>query len=191
MSKPWMLLQRRNADALASATITKSAPAYVAPTLKTFRIYGVYGEVPIAVDGAESMLAGGAVIFYIEFNNPDGLPITKLSSDTDPSWERTYMLDPESDVWWNQLTQLGKGYLWQLSYWSAGSLAPNFSFDYEDPDGGSHTVGPATCSNGPLTVSNFSLTVSPEGWIWINDLVTIGGTPEALITDVNVTQWEV
>ena len=57
MGKPWKLLSRRNANALASATITKSAPAYVAPTLKIFRIYGVYGEAPTAVDGALSFPA--------------------------------------------------------------------------------------------------------------------------------------
>jgi hypothetical protein len=173
--------------------VTAAIPGYVAPSLKAFRLYGVYGEEPTAVDGAESILVGGAVQFYIEFNNPDGLEITGIQIDTDESWIRSGLIWESGDVWWNTVQVFGPGYLWQLcagaSAFEASPVTPRFRFTYLDPSGGSHTTDYVACSNGPLTVLDFSLAVTPSGWLWVGDSVDVVGSPADLISAIEVTEW--
>jgi hypothetical protein len=181
--KPWQILYRQNKSAIETGVVTRNIPAYVAPTLKTFRIYGVYGEEPIAVDGTESILLGGAVIFYLEFNNPDGLAISNIRIPTDESWTRNSLVDPEVDVWWNQLTALGKAYLWQLcagsAALSASPLTPSFYFTYLDSEGDSHEVGPATCSNGPLTIVPIETSIA-DATITVFQTASVDISPEGM-----------
>jgi hypothetical protein len=189
----WQIIQRQNKSALAVGSVTAGIPVYVAPTLKAFRIYGVYGDEPTAIDGAETILVGGAVQFYFEFYNPDGLEITDIQIDTDESWVRSGLIWESGDVWWNTVQVLGNGYLWQLcagaSAFEASPVTPRFRFTYSDPDGGSHTTDYVDCSNGPLTVSDFGIEVSPTGWLWVGDTVSVSATPEALTDSVDVTAW--
>jgi hypothetical protein len=193
MPNTWQIIQRINKAPLVIGSASAAIPAYVAPSVSVFRIYGVYGEEPTAIDGAESVLHGGAVLFYIEICNPDNLEITQIAIDTQTTWTRAYLLNPGADAWWNQLTQFGRGYLWQLlvgdSALAASPVTPKISLNYLDPEGNTQTTAAVQCSNGPLTVSAAALTLSPSGWLWIGDTVTVGATPAPLIDSVDVTDW--
>ncbi len=193
MSRGWEIVTRKDSAPLVSANVTRSISSYVPVSVKEFRIYGVYGEEPTPVDGAESVLLGGAVIFYLEFNNPDDLNITYLSIDSDSSWYRN-TLSSEDGVWWNQIAQYGKGYLWQLATgydtYLKSPITPSLTVWYDDPDGGVQYVGPTVCSNGPLTIHPLpTLDFLPSGWKWVGDTITAVAIPSDLVYTLDVTDW--
>ena len=72
MSKPWKILSRRNADALASGSVYRSIPAYVAPVVIAFRAHHVNSKPELQGSEHAFGLVGSTVYFYFEITDPDG-----------------------------------------------------------------------------------------------------------------------
>lgn len=180
MSKPWRILYRQNSDALASGSVYRSIPAYVAPTVAVFRAYSVFGGPPILEEEPVEALEQGVINLFCEFADPDGL-VTAVRIYENPNqysdWE--WPIVKYGDDW--DASLLGTGILIPYQFYSPGEYTPLGSLVWKDPDGIEHETDTVELSNAPITMVAIETSIA-DASITVFQTASVEITPEDMVT---------
>lgn len=130
MKAPWQVIQRQNKAPLATGTVARAIPEYVAPTVSLFRAEFIGGGTRVP-DGEHAVGPIPLdVYFLVILDDPDGLAV---SLDFDDGPNPTVTLDLAD------LQRHGSGYLIPARYPAVGEYGPEITMNWTEPDGTPHT----------------------------------------------------